>query len=176
MYGPLYDIARISRMTSRHNCRTCFFQCGLLLLALMLRLPELTAAEIFKWTDERGRIHYGDRPQGQQAIQVDVANDPASDNSLEQRVSNQQRLLEVMEEERQQQKQTEADEKKSVEKRQANCKAARNTLEAMQNSRYLFEKTGDPYNPDILTAAETKEALAMAASDVKVWCEKIPKP
>ncbi len=99
-------------MSSRHNFTRYTFQYGLLLLAVMMYQPGLTAAEIYKWTDDRGRIHYGDRPQGGQAIQLDVPNNPSPDQSPDQRVSDQQRLLELMDAERQRQKQTEADEKK----------------------------------------------------------------
>lgn len=39
--------------------------------ALMLLAPLVaTAAEVYKWTDAQGRVHYGDRPRQQDAQKV----------------------------------------------------------------------------------------------------------
>lgn len=41
--------------------------------ALMLLAPLVaTAAEVYKWTDAQGRVHYGDRPRQQDAEKVEV--------------------------------------------------------------------------------------------------------
>jgi len=34
-----------------------------LLLALIAILPLICSAEIYKWTDENGRVHFGDKPK-----------------------------------------------------------------------------------------------------------------
>ncbi|MDH1105936.1 DUF4124 domain-containing protein [Pseudomonas otitidis] len=33
------------------------------LLALIAILPLICSAEIYKWTDEDGRVHFGDKPK-----------------------------------------------------------------------------------------------------------------
>lgn len=33
------------------------------ILALLATLPLACAAEVYKWTDEQGRVHFGDQPQ-----------------------------------------------------------------------------------------------------------------
>lgn len=33
-----------------------------LILALLLLTGAVSAAEVYKWTDDKGRVHYGDRP------------------------------------------------------------------------------------------------------------------
>lgn len=44
-----------------------------ILLVLMMMLPLLCTAEIYQWTDESGRTHFGDRPQDKEkAEQVPV--------------------------------------------------------------------------------------------------------
>jgi hypothetical protein len=43
------------------------------LLLCLLLLPALASAEIYRWTDEQGRVHFGQRPAaGAQAQQVEV--------------------------------------------------------------------------------------------------------
>ncbi|WP_371132902.1 DUF4124 domain-containing protein, partial [Hydrogenophaga sp.] len=34
-----------------------------LILALIAILPLICSAEIYKWTDESGRVHFGDKPK-----------------------------------------------------------------------------------------------------------------
>ncbi|WP_394238119.1 glutaredoxin domain-containing protein [Pseudomonas anguilliseptica] len=44
-----------------------------LLLVLFVMLPLLCSAEIYQWTDESGRVHFGDKPTGKEnAEQVSV--------------------------------------------------------------------------------------------------------
>ena len=37
----------------------------LILTVTLVTLPVPQSADIYKWTDEQGRVHYGDRPEGQ---------------------------------------------------------------------------------------------------------------
>ena len=41
----------------------------LLAAVLWLCVPMPTAAEIFKWTDEDGKVHFGDRPPGEREVE-----------------------------------------------------------------------------------------------------------
>jgi len=43
------------------------------LLGLFVMLPLLCSAQIYQWTDESGRVHFGDKPKGKEnAEQVSV--------------------------------------------------------------------------------------------------------
>lgn len=44
-----------------------------ILLVLMMMLPLLCTAEIYQWTDDSGRTHFGDKPKDKEkAEQVSV--------------------------------------------------------------------------------------------------------
>ena len=38
-------------------------------LLLLLMLPALASAQIYRWTDERGQVHYSEKPQAPSAEQ-----------------------------------------------------------------------------------------------------------
>lgn len=43
-----------------------------MLLAVLMLTPVFAFAEVYKWIDENGNIHFGDRPQHAQAVAVEV--------------------------------------------------------------------------------------------------------
>ena len=43
-----------------------------LFIVLLALLPGLLAAEIYKWVDENGNVHYGDKPPQQPAETLDI--------------------------------------------------------------------------------------------------------
>ncbi len=147
----------------------------LILIVTVVTLPVLQAADIYKWTDEQGRVHYGDRPEGKQVVQISTTSGPAPDPTQGQRLQQQRQLLDVFEEDRQKLKQARTDEKAARVTRLANCDKARTRLTEMKNARYIYEESKDPDNPHILSEQETAKALATANHDVELWCIYPPK-
>lgn len=41
-------------------------------LLLLVMLPALASAQIYRWTDENGRVHYSEKPQAPTAERVEV--------------------------------------------------------------------------------------------------------
>lgn len=41
-------------------------------LLLLLMLPALASAQIYRWTDEHGQVHFSEKPQAPSAEQVEV--------------------------------------------------------------------------------------------------------
>ena len=118
--------------------------------ACVLLLWSVTAAAgVYKWVDDQGRVHYGDRPHGQQAEQVDVKPAPASAPSStpgpgeqatsdEDRQNKQQRLLDAYATERARKK-AELEKKKSdrAEKKRK-CTVAKDNLKRMKQAGRMF--------------------------------------
>lgn len=44
--------------------------CSLCLVLLVV--PSATAAEVYRWIDERGQVHYGDQPPGPRAAEIEL--------------------------------------------------------------------------------------------------------
>ena len=147
----------------------------LILIVTLVSLPVLQAADIYKWTDEQGRVHYGDRPEGEHVVQISTTSGPAPDPTQGQRLQQQRQLLDMIEDDRQKLKQARTDDKAARATRQANCDRARTRLAEMKNARYIYVESTDPDNPDILSERETAKALATANHDVELWCSNPPK-
>jgi len=149
--------------------------CLLIQTVTLVSMPVLQAADIYKWTDEQGRVHYGDRPEGEQVVQISTTSGPAPDPTHVQRLQQQRQLLDMIDEDRQKFKQARTDEKAVRATRQANCDRARTRLAEMQNARFIYVESKDPDNPLILSERETAKALATANHDVELWCSNPSK-
>jgi hypothetical protein len=139
------------------------------LLSILLAACPATA-EIYRWTDEAGRVYYGDKPEGMNPEQLRISNSrPVNKTELE-RIKKRQRLLDVMDEEREERKKNEEEVRLAREKRLTDCDLARKNLNQALTSGYLFEKTDDPLNPKILSEEERMSATTDAENEVKEWC------
>lgn len=143
-------------------------------LALCVYLPVATAsAEVYKWTDAEGRVHFGDRPpQGKvETVQMPekTGNDPAA--SPEERLEKQRRLLHAFDEERRQKRDAQAQARQEKAERQRNCAEARDNLRSQEAAGAVY-RLGPNGERMFLDAAERAQALARARSAVEQWCGK----
>lgn len=98
-------------------------------LALLLcLLPAIAGAEVYQWTDENGRTHFGDRPpQSQSSKSVSVnTSEPVGTNR-----ERQEKLNQFLDERR------EAREAKREERHQAKTEAAKQAKRCKKLSGYL---------------------------------------
>ncbi|PAV24692.1 uncharacterized protein DUF4124 [Tamilnaduibacter salinus] len=99
------------------------------ILALTLCLfPTLAAAEVYQWTDENGRTHFGDRPpqsQSSKSVSINTAEPVGTDRDR------QEKLNQFLEERR------EAREAEREERRQAEAEAAKQAKRCKKLSGYI---------------------------------------
>ncbi|MCK0164990.1 DUF4124 domain-containing protein [Marinobacter sp. S6332] len=119
-----------------------------LMLTLLIAVAPSVAmsASVYKWTDEDGVTHFGDRqPVGSNSETVNVRSGTSSAASNN-RPSPQERLGELEEQKR---KEAEREKESAVEaarrkQREANCETARSNLEVIQNNaRIRIEENGE---------------------------------
>lgn len=127
-------------------------------------------AEVYKWTDEDGRIHYGDRPQGNDSETIEVKPAPEPDAGIEERREKQRRLLEVIDEERKEDEQEQAEANKEKQERQINCEKAKKYNESLRTAGGLYHK-GDNGNKVVLTDEERTTAETQARENLEYWCD-----
>jgi hypothetical protein len=143
-----------------------------LLLIPLLMYSSGTAADVYKWRDAQGHIHYGDHPppgQGAQSMKIETA--PAPDPDAKQRSEKQERVLDSFREDRQRlEKQREADKQKEAQ-RARKCARVRQLLEKATNAGFLYEKTNDPRNPRVLTGEQRQAEMARLRAEVQKWCD-----
>lgn len=144
--------------------------CGLLLASF---LGGAMAAEVYKWTDEQGRVHYGDKPPEQGARSVDVDPGPASGSPLPsdaERRDKTRRLLRAYEEERRIKQQREQRQEAKAAERRKRCAWARDRLRRYRQAGRLYD-LDDQGNRKILDDSQRQQAEARAAQDVSQWCD-----
>ncbi|MCC7410915.1 MAG: DUF4124 domain-containing protein [Gammaproteobacteria bacterium] len=135
-------------------------------------LPVLAAAgDIYKWTDEHGRVHYGDRPGADAAQSVDVrpAAPPSPSPDSSRRAVRRQRLLEVFAEERAERTAEARAERLQREQRRRNCELARRQLADYEHAAYIYDED-DSGQRRILGDDEHAALLSRARDAVSAWC------
>ena len=109
---------------------------------LLMAAPLVANASVYKWVDENGKVHYGDRPQGSQpAVEIQVDDAPAvrpsSDDAMS-RAEKRERLLQAMEEDRvEKQEQREKQRAESQQNRQK-CNRYRDRMRHYQRASALY--------------------------------------
>jgi hypothetical protein len=107
------------------------------LLVLCGFLSVSAHAEIYRWTDAQGRVHFGERPR-QGAERVEVSPQIVErDDQVREREANMQRLQQVRGEERAMKQQQKAEEQARL---QANCDRLNNELARFDKRMYWYEE------------------------------------
>jgi hypothetical protein len=131
-------------------------------------------AGVYKWVDEDGQIHYGDRPQGEDVESVKTAPAPSSvppaATAEEDRLEKQRRLLDAYEKERRDQQAAAEKARAEEEQRQKNCAQARDRLRRFEQAGYLYD-LDDNGERVILSDAERARRTDEARREVARWCE-----
>lgn len=125
-----------------------------LLLSLLFLQP--THVKIYKWVDENGKTQYGDRPGSENADIIQLKKEALDSKSLYKPADKRQKLLYVLQEEREEKQELKAAQRKKQEEQQQKCATLAAELEDMKNVRYLYEDTDDPFNLRIVSDEERK--------------------
>lgn len=104
-------------------------------------MPAL--AEIYRWTDSAGRVHFGERPPGESATRIDL---PESREETEAalpdaalRRERQQRLLESFEYERARKAEREAETARRASQRATQCERLRQYWQRLNHPGPIYE-------------------------------------
>lgn len=138
----------------------------------LLMLAPLAQAAIYKWVDERGNVHYGERPVGSQAEELKISNDPGPVPAVpeQERLEKQQRLLQGYEKRRAEDRKQRDDEAKKAEERKQACLKVRDKLRYFEESRYLY-RLGENGERRILTNEERAAETDRLRGEVKRYCD-----
>lgn len=141
----------------------------ILTLGFLISAPAL--AGVYKWTDEEGNVHFGDRPPSQEAEQIKVPKSaPATQApNAKERWETRQRMLEIYEEDRTKKKQAKAEEKRKRKEMEARCVIARDRLKAYKDAAlYDLNENGErSYYSD----EEKKAYIQNLEAQIKKHCK-----
>lgn len=134
--------------------------------------PLATHADVYRWVDEEGAMHFSDKPNSHpSAEKVEIKTGVViKDVDQQRRLKKQKHLLSVIEEERKIKQKKQAEKKKKKEARKKSCKEARKTLNEYLASGQLYDidKEG---NKIYLSDQEREQEIKKAKEAVKYWCK-----
>jgi uncharacterized protein DUF4124 len=141
-------------------------------LLIILFLLQITTAysEVYKWTDENGKTVYGDKPFSNSASEIKIKKPPEQDNYYRERYKKQQKLLNVMQEERDEKISSHNIEMEEKEKQQEKCSTLLKELNEMKNASHIIEDTDDPNNPRFISDEERKAEEERYGKYIKENC------
>jgi hypothetical protein len=113
-------------------------------------------SEVYKWIDENGKTVYGDKPVSENANVIKIRKKPSTDKAYLERREKQQKLLDVMQDERNEKITSKKEEKEKKEKQKLQCAKLKKELKEARNASALYEDTDDPDNPRFFSDEERK--------------------
>lgn len=156
---------RTRRLSARPaGCR------ALLLVLLLAATASASAGKVYKWVDEHGNVHFGDRPRdnGAEELEIRVRDaQPASPaGGADPMRAN---IGKVMEEDRLRRQESREEEKQARAKRDRNCQVAKDRLRRMRESTYLYDIDNDGKRR-ILSHQERAAAEQRVLDQVSQYC------
>lgn len=146
----------------------------LLLLPVLLVTIVTASAGVYRWVDEDGRAHFGDRPpvdvdgSDEVVIKQQAPSSPAPAN-VDRRQA-QERLLEQYQRERAEKREEAEKERQEKAERKQNCAYAREKLTEYLEHGVLYDRLPN-MKRRYLTDQERAAEIAQARKEVKQWCK-----
>ena len=141
-----------------------------LCLLLTMFTYQSASADVYRWTDEKGQVHFGERPPtGIEGESVKPPPPPALSKSLGQALRSQieQKQADYTRD-RDQSKADEAKANAEAATRKKNCAQSRKAIASINKyiNKRMFDKNGNYIEP-----AGRQQKLAEAKKSVEYWCD-----
>ena len=148
-----------------------------LVLAICLFLVLPVQAEVYKWTDEQGRVHFSDKPPSEDTPGYQSRTPASAGNVSPQetptdakRRARQRKLSDSLEADRRETEQAESKRKEQQAKREHNCKLAQKDLNVAQRTNRIFDYDQQG-NKVYYDEAQKQKFIEARRAAVRKWCE-----
>jgi hypothetical protein len=146
----------------------------LALSSVLLLVTTPVYAQLYKWVDEQGKVHYSDQPPSGKAKNESTLNIPSQPGTTSSPESDKNWQEKELEFQKRQTSAAEAEAKKQKAEQEAktkreNCEKAKNQLSQLESIAPVYtydEKVGRTY----LNEAQRAEAIEKARKSVSEWC------
>ncbi|VAX06883.1 hypothetical protein MNBD_GAMMA25-1512 [hydrothermal vent metagenome] len=142
-------------------------------LLLLLSLP-MAQAEIYKWVDEQGQVHYSEKPPKEKhpatEIRIRTYTPHAPLISPKQRKQQRDNLLRAFQEERQIRNEAKEKKEQKEAKNRNNCMHARDRLKNFERANVLYD-LDEQGERVYLSDAQRKRAEDNLRAQINKWCE-----
>jgi len=145
----------------------------MLLGSSLFLTPILVNAEIFKWTDENGKIHYSDKPTGVKAKEIKVKITPSTATTSKDTADRKTRannFLRARKEERAENNKLLAEKKRLKKVQKKKCLAAKKEFSKLSRARGIYYKDKDGTRK-FIGDKEVAQVLADEKAKIKKWCK-----
>jgi hypothetical protein len=142
---------------------------GLLAALVLTLVATVAAAEVYKWVDEDGKVHYGDRrpSAGGDARALDLPPAPSKDADHAERSLQRRRLLDAFEAERDERRQAEAEAAAARREHDERCALVKRDLARFERANVVYSH--DQSGARIYMSDEERHE---AAASARAWVEK----
>ena len=149
---------------------------------LTLVFAFATQAEVYKWTDENGKVHYSDKPIDEKSERIKMKRQPTDAEVLQARqqasslVQHQNKIQSIAEEEAQDKKIVDQKNDVNQAKTMQACKEAKRLIRIYSHGRPIFtmdEKGNKTYKG--YTDEEKNQMIAELQKSIKENCSDSPK-
>ena len=134
----------------------------------------VSPAAVYRWVDENGNVQFSDRPVSETAKEVEIKEQAPlykdDSGNARQRQIDQQKMLHMFDEQRQEKAERDAKAKKEAAKRDRLCAGARDRLQRYRRSSSLYNPQSDG-SRQYLSDAEREAAIAETEREVSRWCK-----
>jgi len=141
------------------------------LFMILMFLYSITGyAEIYKWIDEQGKVHYGDKAvEDSKEIDVNISN-RGHLKVNESREKKRRKLLKAFDDDRQRENKEKAKKKKKKKKLKRNCAISKDRLRVYERagSLYDIDKNG---NKVVLSNKEREKTLTELRKSINKHCK-----
>ena len=140
---------------------------------LLMAAPLVVNASVYKWVDENGKVHYGDRPQGGQPtveIQVDTVPEaqPSPGDGMS-RAEKRERLLQAMEEDRVEKQEQREKQKALSQQNKQKCNRYRDRMRHYQRASALYNLDNNG-NRVYVSDADRTSATKKLQAKINKYC------
>ena len=143
----------------------------ILILVMILGANFSAQAEIYKWKDESGKIHYGDKPvKNSEEIKIKQEVSANKNISKAAREERRRRLIESYDEERKEKKELQAKQQQQKSRKDAQCGQAIDRLRRYKKASGLYEVDKDG-NRIALSKKAHKKSISKLKKQIKRHCK-----
>lgn len=160
-----------SRKAQHRNSRTMKKTIIPTLILPLVLVPLIAIAEVYKWVDEHGHTHYGEKPPVEDASKIEIKEAPTVDDALKQQSIDQEKLLQIYEEERSLKKEEKLKAEKEKAERKQQCLSLANNLRDLQQGGLSFYDLDEKGERIYLSEAELSAHISKLQKDYDKYCK-----
>jgi len=139
---------------------------------MMVFFTSFSNAEIYRWTDENGKVHFSDKPVGKAAKKLNIKNEPTKplpEQSNEERKRKTEQYLRARKEEREEIEKKDREKKQQARLKKEKCREAKEKYKEITEAGAVYYKNKDGTRDYLGEERRIKEELR-AKNEVKKWC------